>query len=108
MQMTQVSFTGRPPPLAARAAAVASRARVARRASAATAARHADLWRGQSARWQSRPQYQARWHWPQERHLALALPQRKQTRRREPPFLATALALEGLVRAWSEPASGFW
>ena len=54
--MTQVSFTGLPPPLAARTAAVASRARVARLASEATAARHAGLWRFQSLRWHSRSQ----------------------------------------------------
>ena len=105
--MTQISFAGPRPPAAARATAVASRARVASRASAATATRQKFWCRGKSARWQSRPQYQARWQFPQDRHLALALPQRKQTCRREPPFLATALALEGLVRAWSELA-GFW
>ena len=53
-QITHVSFAGRPP--AARAAAVASRARVARFASAATAAWHAGLWRFQWRRWHSRPQ----------------------------------------------------
>ena len=37
-------------------AAVAFRARVARLASAATHARHAFLWRGQSLRWHSRSQ----------------------------------------------------
>merc|ERR1711938_391007 len=57
-----------PPPPAARAA-VASLTRVAARAAAATDARHARLWRGQSRFWQAAVQYHARWHW---RQLAVA------------------------------------